>query len=84
MGGFLFAGQVVVLLASIVALFVPALQVGVSAVAALLFSGFILHDTSRLLRGEEDHYVMAACGMYLNGLNLVLALLQLLGLSTDD
>lgn len=70
MGGFLFAGLIVVLLASVAALFVPALQAGVSAVAALLFSGFILFDTSRLLRGEEDNYVMAACSMYLNVLNL--------------
>ena len=44
MGGFLFAGLIVVILASIAAMFVPAMQVGVSAVAALLFSGFILYD----------------------------------------
>jgi modulator of FtsH protease len=53
-------------------------------VAALLFSGFILFDTSRLLRGEEDNYVMAACCMYLNVLNLFLSILQLLGFSADD
>jgi len=84
MGGFLFAGLIVVLLASVAALFVPAMQAGVSAVAALLFSGFILFDTSRLIRGEEDNYVMAACSMYLNVLNLFLSILQLLGLSVDD
>ena len=84
MGGFLFAGLIVVLLASIAAMFVPAMQAGVSAVAALLFSGFILFDTSRLIRGEEDNYVMAACSMYLNVLNLFLSVLQLLGLSVDD
>ena len=84
MGGFLFAGLIVVLLASIAALFVPAMQAGVSAVAALLFSGFILFDTSRLMRGEEDNYVMAACSMYLNVLNLFLSILQLLGFSPDD
>lgn len=84
MGGFLFAGLIVVLLASIAALFVPAMQAGVSAVAALLFSGFILFDTSRLVRGEEDNYVMAAVSMYLNVLNLFLSLLQLLGFSADD
>lgn len=84
MGGFLFAGLIVVLLASIAALFVPAMQAGVSAVAALLFSGFILFDTSRLMRGEEDNYVMAACSMYLNVLNLFLSILQLLGFSLDD
>ena len=84
MGGFLFAGLIVVLLASIAAIFVPAMQAGVSAVAALLFSGFILFDTSRLIRGEEDNYVMAACSMYLNVLNLFLAILQLLGFAGDD
>lgn len=84
MGGFLFAGLIVVILASIVAMFVPAMQAVVSAVAALLFSGFILYDTSRLVRGEEDNYVMAAVSMYLNVLNLFLSILQLLGLSGDD
>ena len=84
LGGFLFAGLIVVLLSSIAAIFVPAMQAGVSAVAALLFSGFILFDTSRLIRGEEDNYVMAACSMYLNVLNLFLSILQLLGLSVDD
>jgi modulator of FtsH protease len=84
MGGFLFAGLIVVLLASIAAMFVPAMQAGVSAVAALLFSGFILFDTSRLIRGEEDNYVMAACSMYLNVLNLFLSILQLLGFARDD
>ena len=83
-GGFLFAGLIVVLLAGVAALFIPALQAGVSAVAALLFSGFILFDTSRLIRGEEDNYVMAACSMYLNVLNLFLSILQLLGFSADD
>lgn len=84
MGGFLFAGLVVVLLASVAAIFIPAMQAGVSAVAALLFSGFILFDTSRLVRGEEDNYVMAAVSMYLNVLNLFLSVLQLLGMSPSD
>lgn len=84
MGGFLFAGLIIVLLASIAALFVPAMQAAVSAAGALLFAGFILFDTSRLVRGEEDNYVMAAVSMYLNVLNLFLSVLQLLGLSVDD
>lgn len=84
MGGFLFAGLIVVVLASVAALFVPAMQAAVSAAGALLFAGFILFDTSRLVRGEEDNYVMAAVSMYLNVLNLFLSILQLLGLSGDD
>lgn len=84
MSGFLFAGLIVVILASIAALFVPVVQAGVSAVAALLFSGFILFDTSRLVRGEEDNYVLAAVSMYLNVLNLFLSILQLLGFSSNE
>lgn len=84
MGGFLFAGLIVVLLASLAALFVPAMQAGVAAVGSLLFAGFILYDTSRLVRGEEQNYVLAACSMYLNILNLFLSILQLLGISFDD
>jgi FtsH-binding integral membrane protein len=44
------------------------------------FSSIILYDTSRLVRDEEDNYVMAAVSMYLN---LFLSFL-LLGISIDD
>lgn len=84
MGGFLFAGLIVVLLASIAALFIPAMHAMVAAAGALLFSGFILFDTSRLVRGEEDNYVMAAVSMYLNVLNLFLSILQLLGIAPSN
>lgn len=84
MGGFLFAGLIVVLLASIAAMFIPAMHAIVSAAGALLFTGFILYDTSRLVRGEEDNYVIAAVSMYLNVLNLFLSILQLLGMSPSD
>lgn len=84
MGGFLFTGLIVVLLASIAAIFIPAMHAMVAAAGALLFSGFILYDTSRLVRGEEDNYVMAAVSMYLNVLNLFLSILQLLGMSPSD
>lgn len=84
MGGFLFAGLIAVILAGIAAMFVPAMQAAVAGVGALLFAGFILFDTSRLVRGEEDNYVMAAVSMYLNVLNLFLSILQLLGFSAED
>src|SRR5574343_1682923 len=84
MGGFLFAGLIVVLLASIAAMFIPAMHAMVSAAGALLFSGFILYDTSRLVSGEADNSVLAAVSMYLNVLNLFLSILQLLGMSPSD
>lgn len=83
-GGFLFAGLITLLIASVAAIFFPVMQVGVAALSALLFSAFILFDTSRLARGEEDNYIMAAVGMYLSILNLFVALLQLLGIWGGD
>lgn len=82
-GGFLFAGLITVIVAGIAAIFFPAMQVAVAGASALLFSGFILYDTSRLVRGEEDNYIMATIGMYLNILNLFLSLLRILGVMGD-
>ena len=53
MGGFLFAGMVVALLAGLAAMFfeIPALALTVSAVVALLSAGMILFETSRIVNG---------------------------------
>ena len=83
-GGFLFAGLITVIIASIAAIFFPVMQVAVAGASALLFSGFILYDTSRLVRGEEDNYIMATLGMYLNIFNLFLSLLRILGALGDE
>jgi modulator of FtsH protease len=67
--------------ASILGIFLQsaALNLAISSVAVLVFGGFILHDTSRLLRGREgDDAVGAALGMFLNVLNLFMALLNIL------
>lgn len=55
LGGFLFAGLLVVLLAIVANIFlqIPMLSVTISAVAVLLMCGMILYDVSRLLR--EGH-----------------------------
>ncbi|MCA9771796.1 MAG: Bax inhibitor-1/YccA family protein [Myxococcales bacterium] len=50
-----------------------------STVAALLFSGFVLYDTSRILRTHAtQEYVGAALCLFLDFFNLFLALLRLL------
>ncbi|MCB1875857.1 MAG: Bax inhibitor-1/YccA family protein, partial [Chromatiales bacterium] len=61
MGGFLFAGMMVVVLAMVANIFLemPALSLAVSAGIILLMSGFILFDTSRIIRGGETNYIMA-------------------------
>jgi len=57
---------------------IPALSLALSAVAILLFSGFILYDVSRIIHGGETNYVMATLGLYLNVFNIFQNLLHLL------
>jgi len=48
-------------------------------------SGFILYDTSAIIRGEQTNYIIATVGMYLSIFNIFIHLLNLLGaLSGDD
>jgi len=86
LGGFLFAGMMVVMLAVVANMFfaIPALSLAVSSAIILLMSGFILFDTSRIARGEEDNYIMATYGIYLSIFNIFISLLQILGILGDD
>ena len=86
MGGFLFAGMMVVVLAMIGNIFLqmPALSLAVSAGIILIMSGFILFDTSRIIRGGETNYIMATYGLYLSIFNIFLSLLQILGIMGGD
>jgi modulator of FtsH protease len=80
MQNFLFVGLVLLIIASIANLFfaMPAASLAISAVAVLLFSGFILFDVSRIVNGGETNYVMATMGIYLSLYNLFTSLLHLL------
>ena len=86
MGGFLFIGMMVVLVASLVGIFVqmPALQLTISAAIVLLMSGLILFETSQIINGGETNYLMATVSLYLSVLNLFTALLHLLGAFGND
>jgi len=86
MGGFIFAGMMVVMLAVIANIFLqmPALSLAISSAIILLMSGFILFDTSRIARGEETNYIMATYSIYLSIFNIFISLLQLLGILGDD
>jgi modulator of FtsH protease len=86
MGGFLFAGIMVVFIAAIANIFLamPALALAVSAGIILLMSGFILFDTSRIINGGETNYIMATYGLYLSIFNIFISLLQILGIMGDD
>ena len=86
LGGFLFAGFMVVLVAALGNLFfqMPALSLAISSAIILLMSGFILFDTSRIVNGGETNYIMATYGIYLSIFNLFINLLALLGIAGDD
>ena len=86
MGGFLFAGMVVALLAGLGAIFLqmPALALAVSAMVALLSAGLILFETSRIVNGGESNYVLATVGLYLSIFNLFTSLLSLFGIGGSD
>lgn len=80
MSNFLMVGAVLFMVAVVANLFfqVPAVSLTISAVAVLLFSGFILFDVSRIIHGGETNYISATLALYLNIYNLFASLLQLL------
>jgi modulator of FtsH protease len=86
MGGFLFVGMLVVLAASVANIFfaMPAMSLAISAAVVMLMSGFILFDTSRMINGGVDNYILATIGLYMNIFNLFVSLLQILGITRDD
>ncbi len=86
LGKYLFIGLIVGIIASVANIFfqVPALSLGVSAMMVMIFSGYILYDTSRIINGGERNYIMATISLYLDILNLFLHLLHILAVLTGD
>ena len=86
MGGFLFVGFLVVLVAALANIFlaIPALSLALSAVIIMIFSGFILYDTSRMIHGGQTNYILATIGLYLSVFNIFISLLHLLGFASND
>jgi modulator of FtsH protease len=86
MGGFLFAGMVIALLAGLGAVFLqmPALGLAVSAMVAMLSVGLILFELSRIVNGGETNYVLATVGLFLSMFNLFTSLMALFGMGGGD
>jgi len=86
MGGFIFAGMMVMLVAVLANIFLqlPALQLAIAAGFILLMSGFILFQTSQMVHGGETNYISATYGLYLSIFNLFISLLQILGIFGGD
>lgn len=82
MGASLTVGLFMVIGVSIVNIFVESstLDLALSVITVILFSGFVLYDTSRILkRAHEMPPTLGALSLYLDFLNLFMALLNILG-----
>jgi modulator of FtsH protease len=86
-GGMLSMGIVVLLVASLIGMFVggASFHLAIASVGVLLFGGYVLYDTSRLLHANEPiSPVDAATMLYLDFFNLFLFILQILMSSRRD
>ena len=86
LGGFLFVGLLVIFGVALLNIFlgIPALSLALSAAIVMLMSGFILFDTSRMVNGGIDNYVIATVQLYVNIFNLFVSLLHLLGFANNE
>lgn len=80
LGAFLFTGLLVAFLAGLGAMFfnMTALSVAVSAAFLVIFSGFVLYDTSRIIEGEETNYISATLDLFMDIFNIFVSLLNIL------
>lgn len=80
-GQFLFIGLLLVIVASLVNIFfaVPAVSLAISALCILIFSGYIVYDVNKVVRGGETNPVRAALQIYMDVINIFISLLNILG-----
>lgn len=80
MGGFLFVALLTGILLSIAGMIfhLAMMQIAISGLFVVIFSGYILYNTSQILHNGETNYIMATISLYLDILNLFLSLLRIL------
>ena len=86
MGKMLFITLIVVVVASVMNIFFQSsiMQLVIASVSAILFSAFILYDTQNIIKGRYETPIEGAIALYLDFLNLFVALLQILGIFGRD
>jgi modulator of FtsH protease len=57
---------------------VPAASLTISAIAVVIFAGYILYDVSQVVNGGETNYIMATLAIYIDIYNIFVNLLNLL------
>ncbi len=80
MGGFLCVGLIAVIVGSVASIWIPALDIIVAMASALIFSGFIMYETSNIVQGGQNNYILATISLYISILNLFMSLLRLLAM----
>ncbi|ABQ14008.1 Bax inhibitor-1/YccA family protein [Dichelobacter nodosus] len=80
LGGFLFVGMLIVLLAALGSMFfgMTLLNIVCSALFILIFSGYVLYDTSRIINGGESNYIIATLTLFMDIFNIFLHLINLI------
>lgn len=80
LGKFLFVGLILLIVGAIANLFfqVPAASLTISAIAVILFAGYMLYDVSAIVHGGETNYVMATLRVYIDIYSMFVHLLNLL------
>ncbi|MBK8252798.1 MAG: Bax inhibitor-1/YccA family protein [Polyangiaceae bacterium] len=80
-GGFLSMGFFVIFGAALLNIFLGSqvLSLAIASVGLILFGGYVLYDTSRILKSEDRDAVGGALTLYLDFLNIFLFILRLLG-----
>ncbi|KAJ9566901.1 hypothetical protein OSB04_002867 [Centaurea solstitialis] len=86
LGPFLFGALMVLIVFSFIQIFFPLGKISMmiyGCVSAIIFCGYIVYDTDNLIkRHTYDEYIWAAISLYLDIINLFLALLNIL--TADD
>jgi modulator of FtsH protease len=86
MGGFLAVGAIGAFALGLIAFFfeLGTLSLVASGIFVLVASGYILWQTSEIIRGGETNYIIATVTLYVSIYNLFTSLLHLLGAASDD
>lgn len=87
LNGFIFAGLLVLVAAMVIQIFwpMPALQLAMSVGFILFSSAIILYQTSEIIRGGEQNYILATVTLFVSLYNIFISLLNLLmAFSGDD
>ena len=82
MGKWLFAGVLVLVVASVINIFVASTMgmAVISTLAIAIFSAYLLFDLKRVIDGGETNYISATLAIYLDLFNIFQSMLALLGI----